>query len=99
MKYFSEITNDMYETSEECEQAEKQYEEEQKKREEEILQKSTARKAAAKEVEEAYEALVAARKAYSEKLHDFCSRYGSFHMSLSPENIGDWLRNLFVDWF
>jgi len=91
MKYYSDLTKKFYEDPSECESAEEAFKEEQKKKEEEALQKSNARKEAAKKVDEAYNNLVAAKKEYEKVLSDFCKEYGAYHTSINKDSISDWL--------
>lgn len=91
MKYYSDITRKFYEEAAECEKAEAAFKAEQKRKEEEALQKSNARKEAAKKVEEAYNKLIAAKKEYQSVLSDFCKEHGTYHTSLTKEDVSDWL--------
>ena len=82
MKYLSEKLNKVFDTAEQCAQAEEAHEKaiaEKKAKEEEL---ATARKARAIEVEDAYKTSVEASKHYQELLDKFCKDYGSFHMTL-----------------
>ena len=82
MKYYSDLTKKFYEKASECEKAEAAFKAEQKKKEEEALQKSNARKEAAKKVEEAYNKLIAAKKEYESILSNFCKEYGTYQLLL-----------------
>lgn len=99
MLYYSDKTRTFYKTAEECEEAEQKLLVEQKRKEEEALQKSNARKDAAKKVEEAYEKVVAAQKEYKEVLSEFCKEHGSFHMTLDKNGILDWMDTFWGNWF
>lgn len=82
MKILSEKTHKEYATVEECLAAEKEYDEAlaaEKQKKEEL---ANARKARANEIEEAYKAILEARKHYDELLDKFVEDYGSFHMTL-----------------
>lgn len=88
MKYYSDMTNRLYDSVEALEAEElkiKQIEEAKRKAKEEAERKAAEAKnnraAAAKEVEEAY-------KVYMTKLNDFCEKYGAFHMTLKGDDIG-----------
>lgn len=93
MKIYSEKTNKEYATVEECLEAEKAFDNEvaaKKAAEEKALVERKAkqealaaeRKTRAVEVEDAYKAILEARKAYQEKLDAFVRDYGQFHMTL-----------------
>ena len=79
MKYYSDVTCKTYDTEEACIEAEKkmlkQQEEDKLKKEQETAE----RKAMATEVEKSRKAMIAAQKAYRDKLEAFCDRYGSYH--------------------
>ena len=92
MKYYSDMTNRLYDSVEALEVEElkiKQAEEAKRKAKEEAERKAAEAKsnraAAAKEVEEAC-------KVYMTKLHDFCEKYGSFHMTLKGDDISSIFR-------
>ena len=92
MKYFSEITEKVYDTPEELETAEKEVLDEQKNQEEKIAKRAER----AKEVEEAY-ALAADVKEQADKLlNEFLKDHGSFHTTVMRpvKRI-----NVFDDWF
>ena len=99
MKYFSEITEKMYDTPEELETAEKEVLDEQKAQEEKLAKRAER----AKEVEEAY-ALAADVKEQADKLlNEFVKDYGSFHTTIktpvrantSLTELGDLFDSLF----
>lgn len=75
MKYFSEILNKNFNSEKECLAAEKEYTLAQMKANEEKEIKEKARKARAKEVEEA-------GQRYVDLLNAFIKDYGSFHTSI-----------------
>lgn len=86
MKYWSDITNKVYDTQADLEKAEA-----------EVTNKKNQREVRAKEVESAIaEAQESAKKAH-DLLVSFCEDYGSYHTSISnPEdlnilNVFDWL--------
>ena len=86
MKYYSDMTNRLYDSVEALEAEElkiKQAEEAKRKAKEEAERKEAEAKsnraAAAKEVKEAF-------IAYQSLLRDFCKKYGSFHMTLSGDD-------------
>ena len=82
MKYYSDTLNLLFDSAEACEAAEKEHAE--KLAAEKKI--SIARKARAKEVEEALEAVKKARAHYNEVLSDFCKDYGTFHFSWSTKD-------------
>lgn len=99
MRYYSELTRKFYDEPEACKEAEENFKAEQEKKEAEALRKSNERKEAAKKVEDAYNALTAAKKAYNEELSAFCKKYGSFHMTLSNDNVRNWIDSFWESWF
>lgn len=99
MKYFSEITEKVYDTTEELETEEKEVLDEQKAQEEKLAKRAGR----AKEVEEAY-ALAADVKEQADKLlNEFLKDYGSFHTTIktpvrantSLTELGDLFDSLF----
>ena len=89
MKFFSELTNQCYDTVAECQKAEaiKQKEIEEAKRAEEVRkqkekEKNAARAEAAKRVEAARKAMVEAENAYKDELTLFCKTYGTYHATI-----------------
>lgn len=92
MKYYSDLTHKLYDTTEALEAEElkiKQVEEAKRKAKEEAERKAAEAKnnraAAAKEVEEAY-------RVYMTKLNAFCEKYGAFHMTLKGDDIGSFFK-------
>jgi hypothetical protein len=79
MKYFSEVTNKVYDTVNELKEAEA-----------EVTSKVNARKADAEKVEAAYKACVDARVAYEKELSEFCKKYGAYHKTFNADNIKGW---------
>ena len=86
MKYFSDVTNKVYETVEQLETAEKQLIEQKKAKELAETKKKEEREARAKEVDAAIKAAVAAQKEATTKLNAFCKDYGVFHTSVENAN-------------
>jgi len=84
MKYYSEITKNMYDTTEELEEAERI-----------ASEKVNARKKDAEAVEAAYKAMIDARKNYEEVLTDFCKKHGAYHKSITSPETSDIFDNLF----
>ena len=94
MKYYSEKLNKLFNSQVECEKAE--FEAKEAENREKILAERKAaevkaqkekeaaeRKALATEVEEARKAMVAAQKAYRDKIDAFIKKYGTYHYSTS----------------
>lgn len=90
-RFYSDITNKLYDTMADLEGAEKSFIEakEEKKRKEQ--QKADERKARAQEVEDLRKAYIDARKSYTDALQHFCDDYGTFHTSVSSDNLFDFL--------
>lgn len=78
MKYYSEVTNKVYDTPEELEVAEKEVLEAEAQKKERIA-KRTER---AKEVENAYAKAAEAQREANEILENFLKDYGSFHTTI-----------------
>lgn len=95
MKYYSENLKRFYDTLDECKEADEKFLAEKKEKEERKLKLSEERKARAKEVEDAYKAVINAESTYSELLSNFIKDYGSFHMTFSePCKRANSLQNL-----
>ena len=75
MKYYSEVTKKIYDTTDELEKAEKA-----------ITDKAAARKKDAAEVENAYTEMVKARENYNKVLADFCSKHGAYHKTITKSD-------------
>ena len=84
-KYYSDVTKKFYESEAECEKAELAEQ-----------NKSSERKEDAKEVEALYKEAAAANKKYHEALTKFCKKYGSFHTTLTGNDITDYFFNDFL---
>lgn len=93
MKFLSEITKKAYDTQEECVAAEKEFQEKVLKKTEEEKLKKEQRAKRAKEVEEAYKAVIEANKVFNEKRNAFIKDYGSYHMTYS--NTQDTINDIF----
>ena len=78
MKYFSEITEKVYDTPEELETAEKEVLDEQKAQEEKLAKRAER----AKEVEAAYAKAAEVKEQADELLNEFLKDYGSFHTTV-----------------
>lgn len=79
MKYYSEVTKHLYDTQKELDQAEAKVAETKAAEE----RKSKERATRAKEVQEAYKAILEAQKKYTELRNAFVKDYGSYHMTYS----------------
>ena len=96
MKYYSETLNKVFENEKDCLDAEEEYKakvEEEEKRKKEL---ADSRKVRAKEVEDAYKAIIDAQKHYNELKNKFVEDFGSFHMTFSTT---DDFHSLFSDLF
>lgn len=83
MKYYSEVTQETYDTAEACEKAEKGFKQLGLKEKLEKERESYERKAAAKRVEDARIAMQKAQKTYRDELKAFISKYKTYHYSSS----------------
>lgn len=106
LKYYSDVTQRFYDTEKACLEAEFKVKEEQnrqkilkEKAEREAKEKqeklAAERKARAAEVEEARKAMDVARSKYAELLQAFCKDYGSYHTSLTNEDVKNIIPALF----
>lgn len=100
MKYYSEKLNKLFDTQEACARAEKEHEKAVAEVEAKKKALADERAKRAKEVESAYNAVIAAKKDYQKVLNDFVKDYGSFHMTLktgenNPFNLFDSLFDRF----
>lgn len=82
MKYYSEVTNQVYDTEAALVKAETEILNKKKAEEAALAEKKAKREARAKEVEEAITFAIDAQKEAREKLNAFCEDYGTFHTSL-----------------
>ena len=97
MKYYSETLKKVYDSVEDWEAAEL----EQKKKDDEKAKElalaetkrkelASARKARAKEIDDAYEAVLKAEKEYRKLVSNFVNDYGSYHKSyFKTESLDD----------
>lgn len=86
MKYYSEVTQRLYNTKEELEKAETEIKEAEAKR---VATEKAKREARAKRAKEVEDALKFANEAQAEAvrlLKDFTKDYGYFHMSYSTDD-------------
>ena len=82
MKYLSEKTNKAYSSLEDLKAAEKEYDVKQA----EVEKKNKDRQKRAKEIEDAYKAIVDAKQHYNKLLESFVKDYGSCHYSITSTN-------------
>lgn len=110
MRYYSDKTQKFYATEKECLEAEVEAKKaenlariEKERQERELKEKkekdAAERKAMAAEIEEARKAMVAAQKAYSEKLQAFVNRWHTYHYTTSDVNEIPSLFSLFDKFF
>lgn len=90
-RYYSDITNKLYDSMSDLEEAEKKVITEQEEKKAKEQKKADERKARAQEVDDLQRVYVGARKAYSEALEKFCKDYGTYHTSISTDNLFDFL--------
>ena len=79
MKYLSEKTNKAYSSLEDLKAAEKEYDVKQA----EVEKKNKDRQKRAKEIEDAYKAIVDAKQHYNKLLKSFVKDDGSYHYSVT----------------
>lgn len=79
MKYFSEKLNKVFESEQECVEAENKLEIEEKAKAEKEKQLAETRKERAHEIEEQYKKIMDDRKEYQRMIDDFVRDYGGFH--------------------
>lgn len=95
--FYSEVLHKTFDSEDECVKAETEHLEKidaEKKRKEEF---ATARKARAKEVEDAYKKVMDALKEYEELKKNFIKDYKSWHCSFTSSGFS--LNDLFNDMF
>lgn len=83
MRYWSDKTRKFYESEKECVEAEEALDKQLAEAEAKRKELAEQRKVRAKEVEDAYNALIAARKQYNKLLNDFCKDFGSYHATFT----------------
>ena len=79
MKYFSEKLNKVFESEQECVDAENKFELAKQEKEEKEKRLTQERKERAHEIEEQYKKIMDDRKEYRKLVDDFIRDYGSFH--------------------
>lgn len=91
LKYFSDVTNKVYDTEDELNEAELA-----------VSKQKSVREARAKEVEAAIKEAQEANKKAHQTLADFCKDYGAYHKTFKDlrdfNNFGlfDWFSNMFM---
>ena len=93
-RYYSDVTNKLYDSMSDLEKDEKKIIAEQEEKKVKEQKRADERKARAQEIDELQKAYVGARKAYTEALEKFCKDYGTFHTSISADNLFDF----FLSW-
>ena len=83
MKYYSDVTKQVYETVDALKEAEVKEEEKLAK----VKLEKEERAAAAKEVEELFKKANEAYKEARHKMDEFCKKYGSFHYTITDSNL------------
>ena len=95
MKIYSELTNKEYATVDACVADEEKYLKKQEEEKRHKAELADTRKARAKEVEEAMKIAVEAQKEANAKLNAFIKDYGTYHVSLAKDNLGDFFTDIF----
>ncbi len=96
VRYYSEVLHKNFDSEDECSKAEAEYQAKLDAEEARRQKLADERKSRAKEVEDAYAAIVAAQKHYHELRNSFVKDYGSFHMTFSTtDDVFDILDNFF----
>ena len=94
MKYFSEVLNQVFDSAEECAQAEEAHNKALAEAEAKKKALTDERANRAKEVEDAYRKAIEAKRDYDKLLGDFLKDYGSFHATFKTTDpffgIFDW---------
>lgn len=93
MKYWSEITNKKYDSIDALQKAQAEV----VKAKAIADKKKIARESRAKEVEKAFKDAREAQKKAEKVLTNFCKDYGTFHTSLTENDINPF--DSFLDWF
>ena len=103
MKFFSELTNRFYNTSEDCVRAEAEHtaaEEAKAAEEKRKIEEKEARKSA---VDEAFTAMEEAKSHYYDLLNDYCADYGFYENThtiyrnaIRDETLDNFVRKLFI---
>lgn len=97
MKYYSEVLRKAFDSEKDCLEAERKHEEELQEAKRKNEELTAQRKARAKEVEDAYAAMVAAQTKFANLRRKFAEDFGAFHMTFSSSE-GD-LSDIFDEFF
>lgn len=89
MKYYSDVTQMVYDSAEECMKAEKTEKERVDKEKLKKEQEAHDRKVAADKVTAARQAYNEAYKNYRAALNDFCEKYGAYHTTITSKKDGN----------
>ena len=92
MKYYSDVLNKVFENSNDCLAAEREYLAKQEKEKLEKERAAALRKEAADRVEAARKTMEKAQSEYKKELEAFCKKYGTYHYSTTS---ADGLPHLF----
>ena len=98
MKYYSETLNKVFENEKDCLNAEKEYKAKVEAEEKHKKELADSRKIRAKEVEDAYKAVIDAQKHYHKLLANFCKEYGSFHCTITDKDFPANVLFNFLNW-
>lgn len=99
MKYYSDITKQLYDNEKSCADAEARFLQKKKAEEEAATKKSQERKARAEAIDLSYERLQAAQKEYTTLVTEFVRDYGAYHKTYSNVGNDDSLNSLFSVFF
>jgi uncharacterized protein YlxW (UPF0749 family) len=83
VQYVSDKTHKVYASEEECKTDEAKYDAALKEQQEKVQKLKDERAQRAKEVDDAYKAIVTAQNHYDEVLNRFLKDYGSYHTTIS----------------
>lgn len=86
MKFYSDITKKLYDDQKELLKDEEEVVKKQEAEEAKKKELAETRAARAKEIEEAYKAVIEAENRYADLKNQFIEDYGSFHMSFSTKS-------------
>lgn len=95
MKYYSDVTKKLYDDEKTALKAEEKFLANQRAEEAKKKELSETRAKRAKEIEDAYKAVLEANNKYIELKNKFIDDYGSFHMSFSTKTPVTTVEDLF----
>jgi Mg2+ and Co2+ transporter CorA len=99
VQYVSEKTHKTYASKEECEADEAKYDVAIKEQQEKVQKLKDERTSRAKEVEDAYKAMVDAQHHYEDLLNKFLHDYQSYHMTIFSNYHPKTIEELFNEMF